>query len=71
MIAVKSVSITVDSPDGLYLIGETMQPTHNSLAAEDFAAWMSGRQPNSKTIYASYSEDLGTRMSLNLQPPLS
>jgi hypothetical protein len=38
-----------------------------SMAAEDFAAWMSGRQPNKKTIYASYSEDLGTRMSVNLQ----
>jgi len=43
-------------------------PQHGkSLSAEDFAAWMSGRQPNKKTIYASYSEDLGTRMSLSLQ----
>jgi hypothetical protein len=43
-------------------------PQHGkSLSAEDFAAWMSGRQPNKKTIYASYSEDLGTRMSLGLQ----
>jgi hypothetical protein len=43
-------------------------PQHGkSLAAEDFAAWISGRNPNFKTIYASYSEDLGTRMSLNLQ----
>jgi hypothetical protein len=38
-----------------------------SLAAEDLAAWISGRNPNFKTIYASYSEDLGTRMSTNLQ----
>ena len=43
-------------------------PQHGkSLAAEDFIAWISGRDPNNKTIYASYSEDLGTRMSLNLQ----
>jgi Terminase large subunit, T4likevirus-type, N-terminal len=43
-------------------------PQHGkSLSAQDFIAWMSGRQPNNKTIYASYSADLGTRMSLDLQ----
>jgi hypothetical protein len=59
--------ITVDSPDGLYLVGETMQPTHNSAAAEDFAAWLAGKRPDWKTIYASYSDDLGVRCNLNLQ----
>jgi hypothetical protein len=38
-----------------------------SIAAEDFAAWMAGRNPDWKTLYASYSEDLGMRMNLNLQ----
>jgi predicted phage terminase large subunit-like protein len=43
-------------------------PQHGkSLAAEDFGAWISGRNPNFKTIYASYGEDLGTRTSLNLR----
>ena len=43
-------------------------PQHGkSIAAEDFIAWVAGKQPNWKVIYGSYSEDLGTRMSLNLQ----
>jgi hypothetical protein len=76
-VAIKSVTfddrgevgrcITVDSPDGLSLVGETMQPTHNSTAAEDFALWMAGRQPDWRIIYSSYSEGLGTRMNLSLQ----
>jgi hypothetical protein len=37
-----------------------------SVAAEDFAAWMAGRNPDYKTIYASYSDDLGTRMNLRV-----
>jgi len=40
-------------------------PQHGkSTAAEDFSAWMAGRNPDFKTIYASYSQDLGTRMNL-------
>ena len=40
-------------------------PQHGkSLAAEDFAAWISGRNPNYKTIYASYSEDLARVLAL-------
>jgi hypothetical protein len=43
-------------------------PQHGkSIAAEDFAAWVAGKQPNWKTIYASFSEDLGVRCNLNLQ----
>jgi hypothetical protein len=43
-------------------------PQHGkSTAAEDFAAWMAGRCPDFETIYASYSDDLGTRTNLNLQ----
>jgi hypothetical protein len=43
-------------------------PQHGkSTAAEDFAAWMAGRCPDFKTIYASYSDDLGIRTNLNLQ----
>jgi hypothetical protein len=38
-----------------------------SMAAEDVAAWLGGRNPNRRILYASYSESLGMRMSLNLQ----
>jgi hypothetical protein len=38
-----------------------------SMAVEDFALWMAGRRPDWRTIYASYSEELGTRISLSLQ----
>jgi hypothetical protein len=43
-------------------------PQHGkSTAAEDFAGWIAGKQPDWKTIYASYSDDLGVRCNLNLQ----
>jgi hypothetical protein len=43
-------------------------PQHGkSIAAEDFAAWIAGNEPDWKTIYASFSEDLGVRCNLNLQ----
>jgi Terminase large subunit, T4likevirus-type, N-terminal len=49
------------------LILSTPPQVGKSMAAEDFAAWMIGRQPDWRTIYASYSEGLGTRINLNLQ----
>jgi hypothetical protein len=43
-------------------------PQHGkSLAAEDFIAWVSGNNPELKTIFASYSADLGIRTNLALQ----
>jgi predicted phage terminase large subunit-like protein len=46
-------------------------PQHGkSSAAEDFAAFVAGRNPDAKTIFASYSEDLGTLRNLNLQRTL-
>jgi predicted phage terminase large subunit-like protein len=43
-------------------------PQHGkSIIAEDFAAWVGGKRPDHKTIYASYSEDLGALRNLNLQ----
>ena len=35
-------------------------------AAEDFIAWVAGKNPDLKTIYTSYSENLGTMRSHNL-----
>jgi hypothetical protein len=43
-------------------------PQHGkSWAAEDFIAWIAGRHPDWKTIYASYGEELGVMRNLNLQ----
>jgi predicted phage terminase large subunit-like protein len=43
-------------------------PQHGkSWMAEDFIAWVSGKNPELKTIYASYSDALGTERNANLQ----
>jgi hypothetical protein len=43
-------------------------PQHGkSLAAEDFMAWEAGKNPSLKTIYASYSDELGVLRNMNLQ----
>jgi predicted phage terminase large subunit-like protein len=41
--------------------------TGKSWAAEDFIAWVAGKNPDWKTIYANYSDDLGVLRNLNLQ----
>jgi hypothetical protein len=41
-------------------------PQHGkSWAVEDFIAWVAGKAPERKTIYASYSDDLGTHRNNN------
>ena len=43
-------------------------PQHGkSTTAEDFIAWAAGNNPEFKTIYASYSDNLGLARNLNLQ----
>jgi hypothetical protein len=43
-------------------------PQHGkSWAATDFIAWVAGKNPELKIIFASYSDDLGTRTNLDLQ----
>jgi hypothetical protein len=43
-------------------------PQHGKTwAVEDFIAWTGGNHPNSKTIYASFSEPLGELRNRNLQ----
>ena len=43
-------------------------PQHGkSSAATDFIAWVSGKNPDCKTIFASYSAELGIRTNLDLQ----
>ena len=33
----------------------------------DFIAWVAGKDPNIKTIFGSYSDDLGVKVNMNLQ----
>lgn len=43
-------------------------PQHGkSGAATNLAAWMAGRNPDLKMIFASYSADLGVRTNLDVQ----
>jgi predicted phage terminase large subunit-like protein len=43
-------------------------PQHGkSMCAEDFVSWLAGKAPWLKTIYASYSDALGTRTNLGVQ----
>lgn len=63
--------IQVDSDDGIYLIGKTLQPTHNSSAVIDWISWIAGQSPNEKVIYASFSDRLGVRANLQLQRTIS
>ncbi len=53
--------IQVDSPDGLYLVGRTLIPTHNSqLLSEYFPAWFLGRNPDKSIIATSYGQELAS-----------
>jgi hypothetical protein len=43
-------------------------PQHGkSWSATDFIAWVAGKQPDRKTIFGSYSDDLGVRTNNDLQ----
>lgn len=50
--------ITVDHPDGLYLAGRDLVPTHNtSYAGEYLPFWTLGHYPNTRIIFVSYSDN--------------
>jgi intein/homing endonuclease len=54
--------IQVDSKDGLYLVGKSLIPTHNSeLTSIRFPAWYLGRNPHNEIIVTSYSGELAER----------
>ncbi len=56
--------IQVDSPDGLYLAGRTLIPTHNSeIASKTFPAWHLGHHPSHDIIGCSYSAALAIDFS--------
>jgi hypothetical protein len=53
---------------GSYELAIMAPPQHGkSWAATDFVCWVAGRDPDLKTILASYSADLGTRTNLDVQ----
>ena len=54
--------IEVDSPDGLYLVGRSLIPTHNSqLGSYLFPAYLMGRRPDAKLIVGSHTAELAQR----------
>ncbi|TXH17300.1 MAG: hypothetical protein E6R03_04145 [Hyphomicrobiaceae bacterium] len=60
--------IQVDSPDGLYLAGLNLIPTHNSeLASRNFPAWHLGRAPEHEFIVTSYSSSLAMKFSRSVR----
>lgn len=51
--------IQVDSPDGLYVVGETLTVTHNSeLGSRHFPPWVLGHHPEWEIIAASHTSSL-------------
>lgn len=51
--------IKIDRTDGLYLIGRTLIPTHNTnIVSEIFPAWYLGKYPDRFVIAATYSQEL-------------
>ncbi len=51
--------IEIDSDDGLYLVGRSLIPTHNSqLVSIMFPAWFLGRNPDKKVMMVSHTTDL-------------
>ena len=56
--------IQVDSPDGMYVVGEQLIPTHNSeIISNNFPSWVLGRRPDWEIIMASYTVNLPLRFS--------
>lgn len=50
-------SIQVSREDGLYLVGRTLVPTHNTeLCTKRFAAWYSARHPEKDIMVTTYNE---------------
>jgi hypothetical protein len=46
----------------------TAPPQHGkTVQATDFSAWLAGKRPDLKTIFASYSDELGVAVNMNLR----
>lgn len=63
--------VQIDSPDGLYLVGRKLTPTHNSeLASINFPAWALGHRPEFEIIAGSYAVSLPEKFSRIVQQKL-
>ena len=64
--------IQVDSSDGLYLVGKSLIPTHNSeLVSRRLPPYIFGHNPDASIIACSYSADLSSRMNRDVQRVIS
>lgn len=60
--------IQVDAKDGMYLVGKTLLPTHNSeIVSRRLPAYFLGRFPDAPMIACSYSAMLAQRMNRDTQ----
>ena len=67
-----TVCIQVAHPDGMFLAGRGMIPTHNSeLVSRRFPAYMLGRNPDLRLLSCSHTADLATSMNRDVQRIMS
>lgn len=60
--------ISLDREDGMYLIGDSMIPTHNTETASiRFPAWYMGKNPDRKVILCSYNEEKASEYGAQVQ----
>lgn len=60
--------VQVDSPDGLYLVGKTLLPTHNSeLVSRRLPPFIHGINPNAEIIGVTYNDELASDMQIDAQ----
>lgn len=62
--------ITVDSADGMYLVGENMTPTHNSkssMVTLAFPLWLIFQNPNLKILIVNNSATLSEKFGIQLR----
>jgi predicted phage terminase large subunit-like protein len=64
--------ISVESPDGLYLVGEHFTPTHNSQrCSRRFPEWLLDHNPALRIAIVSYELDLAARWGRDIKHDIS
>lgn len=67
---VQSNCITVDSQDGMYLVGENQTPTHNSkssMVTLAFPLWLIFKNPNLKILVVNNSASLSEKFGIQIR----